>query len=743
MHSTKIILGGIGLKKYVLFFGLLVLLVILPLSSAESWPMYRHDAQHTGYASSSAPANNSIRWTYETDNGIFSSPAVYENKVYVGSFDKNLYCLDANTGTLLWSYEIGNPIVKSSPAISDNKVFIGSSDGIVYCLNAENGTKIWSFLTGAGIDSSPVVFADSVFISSQDQKLYCLETGSGQEVWNFTTPRGISSSPAYYANKVYVGCSDSILYCLEAETGMLLWNYSTGSPIYASPAISNGKVFIGSDKLYAFDAMNGTLNWSYDTGTTFYSSPAVDQTRVYVGCSDYNLYCVMKETGYALWHFPTNGYLDASPAVADGKVYIGSQDNTVYCVDAATGQEKWTYETGGNILSSPAIFQGKLYISSLDHLVYCFGNTPPNKPSRPYGAGGKSNTELIFSTKASDPEEDALSYLFDWGDGTTSGWLGPYPSGNTIIATHSWSLDGTYNIQVQTRDSYGSSSAWSDSFSVKIFAESTTDVGWVFGTITGPTNNPIPQARVCVVSEQDISHCYLSDENGVYQSDPLIPGTYSLRISKEGYEDATKENVLISTKTAFECDLSLVAIETNQVTNEEHLVAEYTVGKVIEEGHVGAKVTVNPKNKDPIIGIDYYTADLEIINVLSENPDELVTFTVSAPEETAGTFIVAYLEEITESIVITYDGEEIEQMSVAQFFNPEFLEEPAYALLSTSEGTYVCIWTPHFSTHIISISSLEQVLNVLTTVLYYLAITLVIAVLIIAPIIYIERKKRS
>jgi len=51
--------------------------------------------------------------------------------VYVGSFDTNVYALNAETGTKLWSYTTGS-VVFSSPAVANGVVYVGSDDGNVY-----------------------------------------------------------------------------------------------------------------------------------------------------------------------------------------------------------------------------------------------------------------------------------------------------------------------------------------------------------------------------------------------------------------------------------------------------------------------------------------------------------------------------------------------------------------------------------------------------------------------------------
>jgi hypothetical protein len=58
--------------------------------------------------------------------------------------------------------------------------------------------------------------------------------------------------------------------------------------------------------------------------------------------------------------------------------------------------------------------------------------------------------------------------MFDWGDNTTSDWLGPYTSGDIVSEVHSWSDVGVYDIKVIAKDINGSESGWSEPLSINI-----------------------------------------------------------------------------------------------------------------------------------------------------------------------------------------------------------------------------------------------------------------------------------
>lgn len=75
---------------------------------------------------------------------------------------------------------------------------------------------------------------------------------------------------------------------------------------------------------------------------------------------------------------------------------------------------------------------------------------------------GKDGIEYYYNISAKDPNGDRIYYLFDWGDGTDSGWLNPNESSEVCEASYIWDEKGEYVIKVKVRDVYGMESEWSD-----------------------------------------------------------------------------------------------------------------------------------------------------------------------------------------------------------------------------------------------------------------------------------------
>jgi len=97
---------------------------------------------------------------------------------------------------------------------------------------------------------------------------------------------------------------------------------------------------------------------------------------------------------------------------------------------------------------------------------------PPETPSKPNGPTSWIKDVLAtFTSSTTDPDGDQIYYLFDWGDGQTSDWLGPYTSGQSAEAEHSWNELGDYEIMVMAKDIYNAQSSWSDALTITIIED--------------------------------------------------------------------------------------------------------------------------------------------------------------------------------------------------------------------------------------------------------------------------------
>jgi hypothetical protein len=96
------------------------------------------------------------------------------------------------------------------------------------------------------------------------------------------------------------------------------------------------------------------------------------------------------------------------------------------------------------------------------------GQQPPEIPEIDGPPSGKTGVEYCITVNSSEPDGDDVMYLIDWGDDSTSGWIGPFSQCEPVKVCHTYLFVGNYNIRAKAKDINGLESEWSEPFSVDI-----------------------------------------------------------------------------------------------------------------------------------------------------------------------------------------------------------------------------------------------------------------------------------
>lgn len=135
-----------------------------------------------------------------------STPAISNGTVVCASGDGQVRAFALSTGASLWSFSAGPSILNlspyrrdtrglfSSPTIAFDKVFLGSSDGYLYCLSLESGQVLWSYYFGVPVLSTPLVSGNALFVGAYDGRVYgftvsnvepaAMQTSVRDEMWS-------------------------------------------------------------------------------------------------------------------------------------------------------------------------------------------------------------------------------------------------------------------------------------------------------------------------------------------------------------------------------------------------------------------------------------------------------------------------------------------------------------------------------------------------------------------------------
>jgi len=325
-----------------------------------------------------------VRWRFGTQNRVYSSPTVVDGTVYVGSHDRRIYAIDAESGEQVWEFETEG-LVDASPTVVDGTVYVGSRDGFLYALDAAAGEQLWRFETEGEIQGSASLVGDRVFVASDSDGVYGIDVESGQQAWREGLRAFNGSSLTAAGGSVLVRGPN--LLSLDGRSGWRDWTYDLAGGSLSSPTIADEQVFVGDrlldrvgGQLHATSFEGGDEQWRVELDEYLDSSPTVAAGAVFVGGyspalsegaeSTGTVYAVSAGSGTDLWEFETGGRVLSSPTVAADQVVVGSWDGNVYGLGREGGVERWRVETAGKVSSSPTVVDGTAYVGSRDGNVY-------------------------------------------------------------------------------------------------------------------------------------------------------------------------------------------------------------------------------------------------------------------------------------------------------------------------------------------------------------------------------------
>ena len=147
--------------------------------------------------------------------GIYATPVIRRQTVYVGTLDQEFIAVDLLTGAERWRFPVGSKVTHAAAA-NDSLILFGANDGRLRAVNAESGEVRWEFRTASIIGTAPVIVGNQVFVGSLDHTLYCLDTRDGRLLWQQALEGRIRTNPIVWENYLIAACEDNLIYIFEA-----------------------------------------------------------------------------------------------------------------------------------------------------------------------------------------------------------------------------------------------------------------------------------------------------------------------------------------------------------------------------------------------------------------------------------------------------------------------------------------------------------------------------------------------
>ncbi|BBM85815.1 outer membrane protein assembly factor BamB family protein [Candidatus Uabimicrobium amorphum] len=361
------------MPRILIFFSLCITI----FAQTDNWPMQHRDAQSSGISQSTLADTLEEKWVFEVEEGVKSTAAIVNGKVYVSTVSGKIISLNLTDGKKNWEFSTES-VFSASPSVIDNVVYVGDEDGVLYAVEAQTGKKLWTFdecedKIVSGVNS----YKQRLVFGSYDHHLYCLSK-DGKLVWKVETDAPVHGTPCVIEeNAVIAGC-DGLIRFINITTGKEKGHVDGKSYFAAAPTFGNGKVAIGSlnGDYYCIDYAQMKTVWSIEKKAgkgECYASAIIDGDRVIFASKKRRLFAVDIKSGKDIWQYKTRSRMETSPVIVGEKIVFAEFSGKIHFLNRKDGKHLWTFETGSRIYASPAIAQGYLVIGCDDGTIYALG----------------------------------------------------------------------------------------------------------------------------------------------------------------------------------------------------------------------------------------------------------------------------------------------------------------------------------------------------------------------------------
>ena len=331
-----------------------------------------------------------------------------------------VYCLDKNTGKIIWERVAHKGIPKSkrhtkssqancTPATDGKYLIVHFGSEGLYCYDLK-GNLIWEKDMGLlapgpytdpgvewGYASSPVIFRDRIIMQCDIPKMptiIALDLATGKEIWRTSRGDEVSTwcTPAIYSRngKTQVIANGFTHMCgYDFETGKETWRLGNGGDAPApTPVIANDLIYLNSahgkfspiyvvkpdaigDITLAPDSTKSKyIAWSIKRGGAYMQTPLIYRGYLYNLQVNGLLTCFDAVTGEIKYKESLKEPFTASGIAADGKLYFSSEDGNVYVIKAGPEFQLLAKNSLKDIcMATPAISGNTLFFRTQPYLI--------------------------------------------------------------------------------------------------------------------------------------------------------------------------------------------------------------------------------------------------------------------------------------------------------------------------------------------------------------------------------------
>ena len=200
--------------------------------------------------------NGKAVWSEVDGSTYHAAPIAYKDQIIYGTVQGRVISRHYTTGKMKYSVDLGASI-ETKGVVYNGRIFFQLRNHQVFCLDVETGKILWgykrsvSYLTTLQRASVPVIYKDKVLVGMADGALIALSIDEGVMLYESKLSTAskfvdVDNAPFIYNDKIYLGPVGSPLAILDPNTGKVLHKadfMSSRPPFMDSKLIGDSMIF--------------------------------------------------------------------------------------------------------------------------------------------------------------------------------------------------------------------------------------------------------------------------------------------------------------------------------------------------------------------------------------------------------------------------------------------------------------------------------------------------------------------
>ncbi|MHB0924599.1 MAG: PQQ-binding-like beta-propeller repeat protein [Bellilinea sp.] len=132
--------------------------------------------------------NGDVLWRRQFEENLWSQPALYEDKVFVGDLSGNAYAISNADGTNIWTQTLTDPVT-GKPTVTSDSVIFATENGSLFAMNFD-GERLWSKTFEGKLYTGPILMDDKLLVGvALGESPLKMINAASQDVWTFIPPK--------------------------------------------------------------------------------------------------------------------------------------------------------------------------------------------------------------------------------------------------------------------------------------------------------------------------------------------------------------------------------------------------------------------------------------------------------------------------------------------------------------------------------------------------------------------------